>query len=215
MRLALSYLDQLTAGRLTFRERMSGGPRWLRSSLCATESARTRLREWFEHHPQPWAMQNSGEVLIALHFVGDIPLHQLLAKTLALLPPPVTDHVLKSTTFAGVGSRIMGFTGARPALGDRPFFVALSAADTLTRTIELMLHEVSHVWLMPAPEPDQVAGEAFYAETLYGTPLKEVPPNAVDNVVAARKTMREHERTAKNLTRDWCAQISAQNGDKK
>lgn len=215
MRLALSFLDELTAGRLSYKERMRGGPRWLSSELVATEPAQERLRKWFENNPQPWTTPSAGDILVALHFVGDVKLHQILAKTLCLLPPPVVEHVTQNSTFIGIGSRIMGFAGARPAIDNRPYFVVLSTADTMTRTIEFILHELSHVWLMAEPESYQVAGEALYGDVIYDTPLEKVPARALDAVVAARKTKSEHERVAENLTRDWCRLLNEQNGDKK
>ena len=111
-------LDELFGDRLSYCERMSGGPDWCSWELCATEPARDRLRAWVDETPEPWQAMSEAEIRVALwgNFYGDELVRLIAAKVITQLPMPVADYTLKNVALPGrrsVGTRL-GRSVTRP-----------------------------------------------------------------------------------------------------
>jgi len=205
VRLAHYELAELIGDKLSYRELMRGGPRWLTGELCATEPARQKLRDWLKRTPRPWPEPDPEEILTSLEITGDKKMLHMLAQLLCRLPLPVSAYTLEKVTFVAVGMQSLGFCGARPSLGDRPFFIVLSAGDgTAEQMLTIAMHEIAHSWLMQEPGLDQEAGGAFFSSTVHDTPLAQVPPEAIGRVLELRKAYAHEERVAIALAREWC-----------
>lgn len=206
MRLAVCELEALTHGRLSYKEILAGGPRWLSGELCATEPARERLRSWFERNPQPWPEPDTGKIYASLHFFGDKKMCEQFTNLLAYLPPPVIEYAIEKVTFVAVGLRLCGWCGARPSFGERRFFVVLGGYDDTAKQFNTMMHELAHTWLMPEPAEGQVAADVIQNDALINLPLEkvaEINPEARAEVVRCREASANNERQAGALTFEW------------
>lgn len=204
MRLAVAELEHLAGDTLTWREVMAGGPAWLRWELCATPAARAKLRDWLQRIPRPWQTPKPENVYTALSFVGDSAIHAAVARLLCELPPPVCDYAVARVTFIGAGVRTLGWCGARPDFGERPWCVVLSGvndADGRDRLRDLAAHELAHAWLGDEPAADQVAAGAFFMETAHDIPLEELPGDRRELIIRHRAEYARHEALARALVR--------------
>ena len=115
---------------------------------------------------------------------------------------------MEQISFLGVGFDVRGWCGARPDLGDRPFFIALSGDGQPHDLLNTALHEIAHGWLMTEPVPDQVAGGAYWHRTVFDTPLEVLRPKEDAEFLAIAKEKRRdlarNERIAEALTIEWC-----------
>ena len=203
-RLALSEIDELFGDRLTYRERMAGGPEWLAWELVATTTARERLRSWIVETPQPWRSMSDPEARNALwdQFFGDDLGRLVAARVISAMPPAVQAYVIARVTFLAVGARARGWAGGPINTGDRPWLVVLSARGEVDTTLPgLIAHEVAHCWLLG--EPTKPMCDSFESHTIKKTSLADVKPEHRPAVVQSRRRYDRGEAEAHALARCW------------
>ena len=204
-RLALAELDDLFGDRLTYRERMSGGPEWCSWELVATATARERLRSWIVSTPRPWRSTADQEARNALwdHFYGDEVARLVTARVISTLPPPVVAYLLSRVTFLAVGAGSRGWAGGLIEPDpDRPWLVVLSARGAIDKTLPLLVaHELAHCWLLG--EPSKPLRDSFEHYTIKQTSLADVKPEHQPKVVQVRRRYDRHEVEACALADCW------------
>lgn len=190
--------------RLTPMQREDALPPWLTAALIGTAAARQKLSDWARMTPAPRedALADPAELLVQLRAVGDFHVLQVLAATLAHLPPPVRDYVARRCTFVLVGLSLGGWCGPQVDFGERPWCIVVSAAlRTEDRLRDLCAHEIAHAWTLPEPEPGVPLCSSLKFETVYGA--SAIPGHVVEIVKWRRARYEEGERQAKTLTRTW------------
>ena len=203
-RLALAELDDLFGDRLTYRERMAGGPDWCTWELCATSTARERLRSWVVSTPKPWRSMVDQQARNKLWdaFYGCEVMRLVTARVLASLPPPVQAYVSERVRFLGVGVQVRGWAGGPLPDADRPWLVVLSGHGEGDRTLPLVIaHELAHCWLLG--EPSTPICDSFEAHTIKRTPLGEVEPKNQAKVERVRRRYDRREFEACALADCW------------
>ncbi len=205
-RLALAELDALFGDRLSYRERMAGGPPWACWELVATAEAREKLTAWLATDPpRPWESPPREVIGNALWgaFFGDDVLRRVTARVLASLPLPVVQYTLDRVTFLGVGAQLRGWAGAPPALDvSKPWLVALGAWATIdTSAPALAAHEISHTWLLREPTAPLV--DSFEASTVRDTEIADVKPEHRPALLQWRRGYDRREREADALMAAW------------
>lgn len=216
MRLAQATLETLFGDRLTWRERMGGGPAWAQSELVSTKSARQHLVDWLETAgPSPWEPLEIDDIIAPLRatFHGDIFVHNVLFAVLAKIPRPVAEYALANVTWLGLGCALLGTCGPVTDFGDRVWRVDISAPRAVngkfppTAGVEyLIAHEIGHCWTMPAPDPGMYVWTRAEVAFIYNEPLAEIErrrPAAALVAKTLRQRYAKYERVADRLARQW------------
>ena len=205
MRLASAEIEDLFGNRLSWRERMAGGPEWLSWEMVASDAARTKLTAYLEATPQPWTRPD--DTWRNISFVGDEVILEVTLATLRVLPPPVVSYAVSRVTFVGVGGRVAGFCGAPLGFGDRPWLIVLSAANGTKESVgRVVAHEIAHAWLESEPADGSHVMAAVEHWAMSTQPLElvqEHSPEMVARVTGFRNRCDRNEKRARTLTRAW------------
>ena len=144
--------------RLTYRERMAGGPSWCSWELCRTEPAREKLRMWIASDPvRPWRLTTKAvNARLRSNLYGCPVMSGHVIRTIAELPAPMGIYAAERVSILCAGGSLHGTASAPLQTGDRPWFVVLSApvgaeALDLSELRGTTVHEVCHTWLEPEP----------------------------------------------------------------
>ncbi len=208
-RLAIAELDKLFGERLSYRERMAGGPLWACWELTATPAARLRLMLWLATDPpRPWISPPAEEIAHRLrpNFFGDDALRDTTARVLASAPPPVVEYVLDRVAFLGLGSTLFGLA-CPPLPMELPWLVAIAAnngsgvGERDETAPVLVAHECAHCWLLL--EPGGTLSESEVSAKLHTTSPGDVPEVERPAMRKRRERHNRREREADELAAAW------------
>jgi hypothetical protein len=135
-------------------------PSWVCPELCATPSARERLRRWSAAGEQA---SSPDRIRARLAFVGDAEIRKLVVNALIeRIPPPVVDHVLCCCWVLGVGWGANGWMSPAPPIpGTLPEPLRLLLVSGHSRdaeeTASIFGHEVGHSWTLAPTDPETAA----------------------------------------------------------
>lgn len=152
----MTFADRiaLLRGAMTARDIAHGAAPWLTDTLVITAPARARLQRWAAAGGPPADRS-------AVCCVGPDPINDLLQSTLARIPEPVAEHVVRHCVVAVVGRRTAGWAMVlpRPAHepSEAPHLVTITAHDadrTPEEVAARLAHECAHSWLsFPVVDP--------------------------------------------------------------
>jgi hypothetical protein len=138
------------------------GAPWATAPLVATAAARGRLRDWYNAgRPVPTA----HDLVSRLRYLGDARIRDVALRALQRVPPPAVSFLLDNVMFCGVGWSAGGWTiQTTMAAGGPCVVVLLSGAGRDEAALSnLILHELSHAWLIPSPASPLRPDEMFNA----------------------------------------------------
>ncbi|MGE0359672.1 MAG: hypothetical protein AB7H93_16535 [Vicinamibacterales bacterium] len=181
-------------------DRAAALPSWCVAPLIATEAARQRLRDWSARAAGDATpvLGSTADVIARLVAFGDATLLEPLAEAIARIPaPPVQALAVHGAAYVLAGRRVLGWCGGEIRTGAR--VVVLTATSTAAQFERLALHEIAHLWLLPASEvPDP---GALYASAVTDAP--HVPPELADYIAEARAAARRDEDDVERLLAAW------------
>jgi hypothetical protein len=182
--------------------RAASMPSWLSPELIATPAAVRKLQAWIASTPQPWEVPADPDtVLLEQRAVGDMRVARALAQLLCRLPPPLRGYSLSKICWVTAGLHVAGWCGPRPDMRrPRVWMIVLSARGFSEEKLTgLIVHELSHAWLLPEPAPGAVLSSAFEMDTALDSP--NVSLAALASVTAVRQVYQRNEVLADALTR--------------
>jgi hypothetical protein len=207
--LNLEWRYETLGGAVSYQDLAHGEPSWsLIPSLHALVmgSGGSKLTAWMQD-PTTKPLANCPpleQVYLDVNVIGDDYIHAQIARVLFRLPAPVRDYAMSRITFLCVGMSTLGFCGARPGVGDRPWVIVLSAAKKTQASIqELIAHEIAHAWSLEEPAPNVVAAPAFWQRSIREPPRADDSPAARAVIEKERAEAARDERLADRLVDCW------------
>lgn len=141
------------------RERTAIARQLRRHLLCTTAVGRQRLRDWLiaqKGQPIPVETPEARRDRIArtVHYFGDPDVFWPVVTTVASLPRPVRDYVVRACLFSVTGRTTNAWTsGEFPPL----LTIMLAGHRTDEEICQTTRHECAHRWLIEAREAAQTA----------------------------------------------------------